>query len=170
VNLLSHLIGRRMPSVDLEATSGSPVNLGKLLGPAVVFCYPYTGRPGYADPPNWDHIPGAHGSTPQARVYSETYGQFRRLGIKLYGLSFQDTEWQREFVTRNRLSYRLLTDAPRGLSSRLGLPFFETGGAAYLQRMTFMIHDGVITAMRFPVSEPEKDAETVLEMILASSK
>lgn len=167
MNLMGHLVGRRMPSVDLEATSGSPVNPAKILGPAVLFCYPYTGRPGFADPPNWDHIPGAHGSTAQALAYSAAYGQFRRLGVKLYGVSFLDTEWQRDFVTRNGLTYRLLSDASRQLASRLGLPFFETGGRAYLQRMTFIIHDGVIIAMRFPVTEPERDAEMVLEMLQA---
>ena len=162
---MSHLIGRRFPSVDLEASSGSPVNPAKLQGLAVIFCYPYTGRPGYADPPNWDHIPGAHGSTPQALAYSNAYGQFRRLGVKLYGLSLQETEWQRDFVARNGLTYRLLSDAPRGFSSRMGLPLFETGGVAYLQRMTFIAQDGVISAMRFPVPEPERDAETVLDMV-----
>ena len=167
MNLMAHLIGRRMPNVDLEATSGSPVNPARILGPAVLFCYPYTGRPGYADPPNWDHIPGAHGSTPQALAYSTAYGQFRRLGVKLYGISFQDTEWQREFVARNGLTFRLLSDAPRAFSSRLGLPFFETGGQAYLQRMTFILNDGTVTAMRFPVPEPERDAEIVLEMLQA---
>lgn len=165
MNLMAHLIGRKMPNVDLEATSGSPVNPARILGPAVIFCYPYTGRPGYPDPLNWDHIPGAHGSTPQALAYSEAYGEFRRMGFKLFGLSFQDTEWQRDFVARNKLTFRLLSDAPRAFSSRLGLPFFETGGAAYLQRVTFILHDGTITAMRFPVPEPEHDAADVLAMI-----
>jgi peroxiredoxin len=162
--LMKHLVGRKMPGVDLEATSGSPVNLAKLQGFAVVFAYPYTGRPGYADPPNWDSIPGAHGSTPQAIAYSEAYGQFRRLGIKLFGLSLLSTEWQREFVTRNSLSYRLLSDEPRTLSSRLGLPLFETAGVAYLQRMTFILQDGVIEALRYPVADPQNDAAEVLAM------
>lgn len=161
---MQHLVGRRMPNVDLEATSGSPVNPSKLIGPAVIFCYPYTGRPGYADPPNWDHIKGAHGSTPQALAYSEAYGHFRRLGVKLFGLSLLSTEWQREFVTRNTLSFRLLSDFDRNFSSRLGLPLFETGGGLYLQRLTFILNDGVVTALRYPVPEPEQDAADVLAM------
>ncbi|MCB1376492.1 MAG: hypothetical protein KDJ78_20365, partial [Rhodobacteraceae bacterium] len=56
-------------------------------------------------------------------------------------------------------------DAPRGFSSRLGLPLFETGGVQYLQRMTFILHDGVIAAMRFPVPEPERDAQEVLALV-----
>lgn len=162
---MQHLVGRKLPNVDLEATSGSPVNLSKLAGPAVVFCYPYTGRPGHPDPLNWDHIPGAHGSTPQALAYSEAYGHFRRLGVKLFGLSLLSTEWQRDFVARNGLTFRLLSDAARNFSSRLGLPLFETGGAAYVQRMTFIMHDGVIQALRYPVPEPEHDAADVLAMI-----
>lgn len=165
MNLMGYLVGRRMPIVDLEATSGSPVNPGKLQGTAVIFCYPYTGRPGYDDPPNWDHIPGAHGSTPQARAYSDTYGHFRRLGIKLFGLSLQDTEWQREFVKRTGLTFRLLSDSERAFSSRLGLPLFETGGVQYLQRITFILQDGVISAVRFPVPEPERDALEVFAMV-----
>lgn len=162
---MQHLVGRRMPDVDIEATSGSPVNPAKIIGPAVIFCYPYTGRPGYADPPHWDHIPGAHGSTPQALAYSEAYGQFRRLGIKLFGLSLQSTEWQRDFVKRNNLTFRLLSDENRKLSGRLGLPLFETGGIDYLQRLTFITRDGVITALRYPVPEPEHDAADVLAMV-----
>jgi len=164
MSLMNHLIGRRLPSVDLEATSGSPVDLAKLPGFAVIFCYPYTGRPGHADPPNWDRIPGAHGSTPQALAYSKAYGKFRRLGVKLHGVSLQDSEWQRDFVARNDLTFRLLSDAGRGFSGRLGLPLFETGGQSYLQRITLVVRDGIITALRFPVAEPKNDAGEVLAL------
>lgn len=167
---MQHLVGRKMPNVDLEATSGSPVNLSKIIGAAVIFCYPYTGRPGYADPPNWDHIPGAHGSTPQALAYSRAYGDFRRLGVKLFGLSLLSTEWQRDFVSRNSLTFRLLSDSERAFSSRLGLPLFETGGATYVQRLTFITHGGMITAVRFPVPEPEHDAADVLDALQAQPR
>jgi peroxiredoxin len=167
MSLMQHLVGRRMPNVDLEPTSGSPVNPGRIAGPAVIFCYPYTGRPGYADPPNWDHIPGAHGSTPQALAYSEAYGIFRRLGVKLFGLSLQDREWQRDFVARNSLGFRLLSDETRAFSGRLGLPLFETGGSAYLQRITLISVDGIITALRYPVPDPARDAADVLGLLQA---
>ena len=159
---MQHLVGRRMPNVDLEATSGSPVNPAKIIGPAVIFCYPFTGRPGYPNPPNWDHIPGAHGSTPQALAYSEAYGHFRRLGVKLFGLSFLPTEWQKDFVARNGLTFRLLSDESRAFQSRLGLPMFEIDGALYLQRLTFILHDGIISSVRCPIPEPEHDAADVL--------
>ncbi len=163
--LMRHLIGRQMPNVDLEATSGSPVNPAKIKGPAVIFCYPFTGRPGYADPLHWDQIPGGHGSTPQALSYSMAYGHFRRLGVKLFGLSLLETEWQQDFVARNSLTFRLLSDSARKFSGSLGLPLFDTGGAVYLQRLTFITHDGIITTLRYPVPEPERDAAEVLELL-----
>ena len=159
---MQHLVGRRMPNVELEATSGSPVNPSRIIGPAVIFCYPFTGRPGYPNPPNWDHIPGAHGSTPQALAYSEAYGQFRRLGVKLFGLSLLSLEWQRDFVQRNGITFRLISDEDRSFQSRLGLPMFEIEGALYLQRLTFILHDGIISSVRFPIPEPEQDAAEVL--------
>ena len=93
------------------------------------------------------------------------YGSFRRLGVKLFGLSLLDREWQRDFVSRNSLTFRLLSDQARTFSGRLGLPLFETGGEVYLQRLTFIIHDGIITALRYPVPEPEKDAAEVLAIL-----
>jgi len=162
---MQHLIGRRMPDLQLEATSGSPVNPSRLMGTAVIFCYPFTGRPGHPNPPNWDHIPGAHGSTPQALAYSSAYGQFRRLGVTLFGLSLLTPEWQRDFVSRNKLTFRLLSDQARSFQSSLGLPMFETGGELYLQRLTFILHDGVVSAVRFPIPEPEQDAAEVLALL-----
>jgi peroxiredoxin len=165
MSFLQHLVGRSMPDVALEATSGSPVSLARIPGMAVIFCYPYTGRPGHPNPPNWDHIPGAHGSTPQALAYAEAYGQFRRLGVKLFGLSLIDTEWQQDFASRNRLSFRLLSDPLRAVPRQLSLPTFETGGVVYLQRMTFVITDGLISHVRFPVPDPAADAAEVLAAI-----
>ena len=163
---MKHLVGRKLPDAELPATSGSPVNPDKLKGLAVLFCYPWTGQPGQPNPPNWDDIPGAHGSTPQALAYSAAYGNFRRLGVQLFGVSLQDSEWQQEFVKRHNLAFRLLSDIERKFSAELGLPLFTTGGVDYLQRLTLIASDGVITTVRFPVQPPEKDAAEVLDLLI----
>ena len=134
-------------------------------GRAVIFCYPWTGRPGHADPPDWDTIPGAHGSTPQAQAYSMACEHFRSIGVKLFGLSLQDAGWQQEFATRHGLPFPLLSDAERKFSTALGLPSFTTGGIEYLKRLTLIVCDGVIEAVRFPVLAPEKDAEETLTLL-----
>ena len=81
-------------------------------------------------------------------------------------MSLLDTEWQKDFVARNQLTFRLISDHDRAFQSRLGLPMFETGGDLYLQRITFILHDGIISSVRFPIPEPEKDAVEVLAALM----
>ena len=162
---MERLIGRRLPDVELAATDGSTVNPARLKGFAVIFCYPWTGRPGHPNPPGWDTIPGAHGSTPQIVQYSRIYQDFHNAGVKLFGASFQEPEWQEEFARRHCLTFLLLADAKRQFSGTLGLPVFTTGGVDYLKRLTLIAQDGVVETVRFPVTVPEKDAEETLALL-----
>jgi peroxiredoxin len=75
-------VGQALPDVELPATTGAPVNLRRLPGSTVIFCYPWTGRPGLPDPPGWDNIPGAHGSTPQAQAYAALHADFVKNDVK----------------------------------------------------------------------------------------
>ena len=152
----------KLPNVSLPATDGSEVNLARTPGWLVVFCYPWTGRPGYPDPPNWDDIPGAHGSTPQALGYREHHTEFVSRGIKVFGLSLQDTAYQAEFAARAGLPYALLSDDDRRFSGALGLEIFETGGTDYLRRVTLTAQDGEIIHRRHDILDPEQDAAAVL--------
>ncbi len=162
---MRHLAGRSLPDVALPSTGGIVEMPARMKGCAVIFCYPWSGRPGLPNPPGWDEIAGAHGSTPQALAYSSAYGQFRALHAAVFGLALQDTEWQREFAVRCRLPFPLLSDAARQFSRALGLPMFETGGVDYLERLTLIVRDGVIAGVRYPVAVPERDAEEVLALL-----
>ncbi|HEY0336293.1 MAG TPA: peroxiredoxin, partial [Burkholderiales bacterium] len=64
-----HLRGMRMPSVKLRATGGSLVDVSKLPGRTIVYCYPRTGRPDQEIPKGWNDIPGARGCTPQSCAF-----------------------------------------------------------------------------------------------------
>ncbi len=162
---MQHLVGRKLPNVALASTGGGFETPARIPGRAVIFCYPWTGRPGHPDPPDWDTIAGAHGSTPQALAYSAAYAGFRDVSVNLFGLSFQNAEWQQDFATRNRLAFPLLSDDERKFSAALGLPMLATGGVDYLKRLTLIARDGVIGAVRFPVPVPEKDAEDVFKLL-----
>lgn len=165
MTVVTALLGTKLPDVALTATSGGTVNPSRLAGRTVLFFYPYTGRPGHADPANWDNIPGAHGSTPQCLAYSRHYAEFQTQGVKLFGVSFQDGEWQLDFVRRNALSFPLLSDLEHRFSDTLRLPVFETGGTAYLKRLTLIARDGIVEAVRYPVPEPARDAEETLALL-----
>jgi peroxiredoxin len=165
--LIIDLAGCAVPDVALQATSGRSINVGRLAGRAVVFCYPWTGRPGHPNPPNWDAIPGAHGSTPQAEAYGRLHGEFAKLDVQVFGLSLQSTDWQSEFAKRVALPFALLSDAGGNFSRQLDLPTFETGGVAYLMRLTLVINRNRIEAVRYPIDMPERDAEETLALLSA---
>ena len=113
---MQHLVGRRLPDVDLEASSGSPVNPAKILGPAVHLLLSLS-RDGPAMPIRriGTTSPAPMDRPRKSLAYSKNYGDFRRLGVKLFGVSLLDTEWQRDFVKRNALTFRLLSDSERAL-------------------------------------------------------
>ena len=106
-----HLQGARLPSVPLAATDGSQVDLSKLAGCTVLYVYPRTGVPGQAPPDVWDQIPGARGCTPQSCSFRDHFAELKQLGVShLYGLSTQDTGYQREAVERLHLPFSILAD------------------------------------------------------------
>jgi peroxiredoxin len=152
----------RLPNVALSATNGTPVNPGLLRGRAIIFVYPYTGRPGVPDPPGWDSIFGAHGSTPQALAYSTTYPEFRKHDVKLFGVSNQSTEWQKEFVQRNVLAFPLLSDAQGEFARAVPLACFMAGEKPYYVRRSFLVENGVVLVDRQTVIPPHTDAEIML--------
>src|SRR5215208_6485320 len=120
-----HLPGTRLPPLALRATDGTDVRLGQLPGLSVVFAYPRTGRPG-EEPPGgeagWNAIPGARGCTPEACSFRDEAARFREIGVRVFGLSTQDTDYQREAVERLHLTYPLLSDASLELTRALSLP------------------------------------------------
>jgi peroxiredoxin len=146
--------GRRMPDLTLATTTGGEVNFARLPGMAVLYCYPWTGRPGLPNPPGWDDIPGAHGSTPQSEGFRDLYAGFRQVDTELFGLSTQPTAYQRELADRLRLPFALASDAQFALQQALALPTFTTGGVTYLKRLTLAIRDGRIERVYYPIPAP----------------
>ena len=164
-----HLAGMRMPSVVLAATDGTQVDLARLAGRTVVYIYPRTGRPGVALPEGWDAIPGARGCTPQSCSFRDHFAELRGLGVAhLFGLSTQDTGYQREAVERLHLPFAILSDAELRLTRELGLPTFVVAGMTLLKRMVLIIDDGVIVKVLYPVFPPDESAAVVVSWLRAS--
>ena len=161
-----HLIaGTRLPDVALVATRGASVNLARYQERAVVFVYPMTGTPGVANPPDWDRIPGAHGSTPEAEGFRDTYAEFELLGYEVFGVSSQSPSDQRAFAARSGIPYLLLSDANFAFADTLGLPRFETGGVSYLKRLTMIVRNGIIYRVIYPVHPAASHARELLQSL-----
>jgi peroxiredoxin len=166
-----HLTGMALPEVALPSTGGGNVRLDDQEAPrTVVFVYPLTARPG-EEPPGgmagWTAIPGARGCTPQVCAYRDEAGEFERLGVRLLGLSTQDSAYQREMATRLKVPYEVLSDADLRLANAMGLPTFEVEGTTLLKRHTLVIGRGRVEHVFYPVFPPDQDASRVLVWLTA---
>jgi peroxiredoxin len=150
-----------MPDIALPTTAGRSVSFAALAGRSVVYCYPWTGRPGVANPPGWDGIPGAHGSTPQAEGFRDLHAGFQQVGAVVFGLSTQSTAYQAEMAARLGLPFEIVSDEAFALQQALALPVFETGGVRYLKRLTLAIRDGRIERVYYPIAAPAAHAREV---------
>lgn len=161
-----HLVpGTVVADVALPATTGENVQLAAVPGLCVVFVYPWTGRPGLANPPDWDSIPGAHGSTPEAEGFRDLHSEFAAEGAEVFGLSTQECAYQQELAQRLVLPFRLLSDAALAFADAVSLPRFSTGGVTYLKRLTLVIQDGRLAHVFYPVHPPDTHAATVLDWL-----
>jgi len=160
-----HLHGMRLPLISLASTSGAVVDLTALPGRTVVYCYPMTGKPDRSLPAGWDEIPGARGCTPQSCSFRDHHAELRVLGASVFGLSTQDTDYQREAATRLHLPFALLSDADLAFAGALNLPTFEVDDMILLKRLTLVIDEGWIEKVFYPVFPPDRSAEEVVEWL-----
>ena len=158
-----HLPGLTLPRLALISTAGRTVDLSALPGVTVVYCYPRTGRPDQELLPGWNAIPGARGCTPQSCAFRDHFEELKRAGAaQVFGLSTQDTAYQREAVERLHLPFELLSDDKLALAQALKLPTFEVAGMRLIKRLTLIARGGVIEKVFYPVFPPDRNAGDVL--------
>jgi peroxiredoxin len=164
----AHLVGMRVPHIPLPSTTGEAIDLGSVRGTAVVFAYPRSGQPG-VEPlvAHWDEIPGARGCTPHTKGYRDLYDEFAALGASVFGLSTQDTAYQRELVQRIGVPFPILSDEHLELARAMRLPTMDVAGLTLLKRIAWIARDGVIERVFYPVFPPDTNAGIVLAALRA---
>lgn len=161
----SHLQGIDMPALTLPATDGTMVSFDQP-GLTVIYAYPRTSPPDGAALDGWDAIPGARGCTPQSCAFRDHYAELSKLGAsRVFGLSTQTTDYQREAAERLHLPFPLLSDSGLSLAGALRLPTFETGGLTLLKRLTMIIENGRIVHVFYPVFPPDQNAQAVIDWL-----
>ena len=159
----AHLTGVRLPRVALASTAGRGVDLSAIKGWTVVYIYPRTGRPDQEVPTGWNAIPGARGCTPQSCAFRDHFGELQRAGAaQVFGLSTQDSAYQREAVERLHLPFELLSDEKLAFANALKLPTFEVDGMRLIKRLTLILRDGAIEKVFYPVFPPDRNAGDVI--------
>ena len=161
----NHLLGKSLPLIALPSTQGKSVDLSAVAGHVVVYCYPMTGQPGISLPDGWDAIPGARGCTPQSCAFRDHYQELTELGVSVFGLSTQSTDYQLEAKTRLHLPFELLSDRELRLTNTLKLPTFEVESKHLIKRVTLIIEEGKIIKFFYPVFPPNRNAYEVIDWL-----
>jgi len=160
-----HLVGMKLPDIDLLATDGSVVNLSAQKRKTVIYCYPMTGKPGVPLPEGWDDIPGARGCTPQSCAFRDHHAELSALGADVFGLSTQNTDYQKEMAERLHLPFLVLSDADFVFCQAMRLPTFEVNGMRLLKRVTMIADKGTIMRVHYPVFPSNSDAAWVISQL-----
>ena len=105
----------------------------------MVFAYPRTGVPGQISlVDDWDMIPGARGCTPQTCAFRDLHKVMIAAGAaRVFGLSTQDTAYQREAAERLHLPFPLLSDEKLALTKALRLPTMQVAGMTLIKRLAW---------------------------------
>ena len=115
------------------------------------------------NPAGWDLIPGARGCTPQTCAFRDHFAELKALGVdRLFGLSTQDSAYQRELAGRLQLPFPILSDEHLELTRALRLPTFEAGGMTLLKRLTLVIREARVEQVFYPVFPPDRNAADVV--------
>lgn len=167
-----HLIGMKMPPVVLPATDGSPVKLAALPGRVVLFAYPRTGEPGKIGlVDDWDMIPGARGCTPQTCAFRDLFKDLKDAGAQhVFGISTQDSAYQRDMVERLHVPFQVLSDSDLALTRALKLPSMDVAGLTLIKRLALIVDDATITRVFYPVFPPDRNAGDVLAWLRANPR
>jgi peroxiredoxin len=165
----AHLAGAVLPALALPATDGTSVDPSALKGRVVLFAYPRTGRPGeIALVDDWDMIPGARGCTPHTCAFRDLFKDLTAAGARhVFGLSTQDTAYQREMVERLHVPFPILSDSALALTRALRLPAMEVAGLTMIKRLALVIDDAKIVQVFYPVFPPDRNAADVLAWLQA---
>jgi peroxiredoxin len=111
-------------------------------------------------------IPGARGCTPQTCSFRDHFAELERHGVDhLFGLSTQDSDYQREAADRLHLPFTLLSDEHLALTKAMKLPTFETNCMTHLKSVTLVIKDGKVEHVFYPVFPPDCSAADVIEWL-----
>jgi peroxiredoxin len=165
-----HLKGAAIPQVALPATDGSTITLSSIPGRIVLFAYPRTGEPGkIALVEDWDEIPGARGCTPHTCAFRDLIVDLKAAGAAhVFGLSTQDTAYQREMTGRLHVPFPILSDSELKLTRAMKLPSMEVAGQTMIKRLALIIDDAKVTHVFYPVFPPDRNAGDVLAWLKAN--
>jgi peroxiredoxin len=86
----------------------------------------------------------------------------------VFGLSTQDTPFQKETKERLHLPYDLLSDDKLEFVKEMKMPIFEWEGQPLIKRCTLAIRDGKVEHVWYPVFPSNENSAEVASWLRAS--
>lgn len=144
-------VNDKAPDFSLKDAEGNTVSLSDLLGKkTVLYFYPKDSTPG---------------CTRQACAFSAEYGEFKRLGVNVIGVSRDSEKSHSRFAEKYSLPFTLLSDPTGEVHEKYGvLKNKKLYGRSFLgtERTTFIINEeGYITSIMRKV-KPDTNAKDVI--------
>ena len=162
----NHLFNKRLPDISLLNQDGNLLKLNrKDTFRLVLYCYPMTGHPNKPLPPDWDHIPGARGCTPQNCSFRDHYDELIKLNAIPIGLSSQNTIDIKEMVSRLLIPYDFVSDENLEFTNKLKLPTFTIDKKIYIKRVTMIIEKSIIKKFFYPIFPPDLHIHEVIKWL-----
>ena len=137
--------GQRLPDVEFITENGERLAAEDLSGQkTVLYFYPKDSTPG---------------CTKEACAFRDRMDDYKRAGVKVYGVSLDSPESHHTFREKYGLNFPLLTDEEGRASEALGV-LGERGKA---RRVTFLLDPEGRISKVYPEVSPQTHAEEILE-------
>jgi len=148
-------IGSPAPDFSLTTNEGKPASLKEYRGKWVVL---------YFYPKDF-----TSGCTLEAHNFQQDVAKYEKMNAVILGVSVDTAESHKEFCTKEELSFKLLSDADKTVSTKYG-SVMEYNGAKLSARNTFIIDPEGKIAKVFMGVKPATHSEEVLSFLTSVSK
>jgi peroxiredoxin Q/BCP len=141
-------IGDPIPAVTSIDQNGKAVNLAQAAqaGYVLVYFYPKA---------------MTAGCTAQACSLRDVYATLQEKGVKVFGVSLDPVETQKQFEQKEHLPFELLSDTNRQVTSAFGVPLIKDAFAA---RQAYLFKEGKLVWLDTKAST-DKQAQDVLAVL-----
>jgi thioredoxin-dependent peroxiredoxin len=140
-------LGDSIPAVTAKDQNGQDVNLGEsTTGYTLVYFYPKA---------------MSAGCTAQACSLRDSYTELQEKGVKIFGVSVDTVDAQKEFADKDHLPFELLSDPDKKLITAFGVPLLKN---AYASRQAYLFKDGKLIWFDTKAST-DKQAADVLKVL-----
>ena len=93
------------------------------------------------------------------------YVELSALGANVFGLSIQNSEYQKEMLERLHLPFLVLSDFNFRFCDAMRLPTFEVNGMRLLKRVTLITESNIVVKVHYPIFPGDSDAAWVIEQL-----